>query len=170
LGNYTHQQTRHSIGLLLLDYIASQLNLTWSKDKSIHAYITKPTTIHIDPSISSKQTQTKQSKKKAKKKKWDFGSESDEDAKKITINDDTTVQDENDTRPPSPQIISSAPIFPLNTSNPKKFKPKPDPVPLELTLLKPLLLMNDSGKSVSRAGLYLRIFILCNLLNSELIF
>lgn len=162
MGNYTHPQTRHSIGLLLLDYIASQLNLTWSKKKSIHAYITQSTTIYIDPSLSPKQTQTKQSKKekKAKKKKWDFGSESDEDAESNIVNGNTTVQDEDDLiRPSLSQTISSAPTFPPNTVNPRKFKPKPDPVPLELTLLKPLFLMNDSGKSVSRAGLYLRIFI-----------
>lgn len=160
MGNYTHPQTRHSIGLLFLDYIASQLNLTWSKKKSIHAYITQPTTIYIDPSLSSKQTRTKLSKKekKAKKKKWDFGSESDEDTERNIINGDTTVQDENDLIGPTlPQNISSAPISPPSTVNPRKYKPKPDPVPLELTLLKPLLLMNDSGKSVSKAGLYLRI-------------
>ncbi|CAB4393220.1 peptidyl-tRNA hydrolase [Rhizophagus irregularis] len=154
LGNYTHPQTRHSIGLLLLDYIASQLNLTWSKKKSIHAYTTQSITIYIDPSLSSKQTQTKQSKKekKAKKKRWDFGSESDEDTERNIINGDTTEQDENNLIGPSlPQNISSAPISPPNTVDPRKFKPKPDPVPLELTLLKPLLLMNHSGKSVSKA-------------------
>ncbi|GBB95572.1 hypothetical protein RclHR1_02570006 [Rhizophagus clarus] len=155
LGNYTHPQTRHSIGLLLLDYIASQLNLGWSKNKSIQAYVTQSTTIYFDPSqSSSKQTQTVQSKKekKIKKKNWDFGSESDEDVERNIINNGTTVQDENDlNKPSSPENMPSTPILPLNTSKPKRFKPKPDPVPLELTLLKPLLLMNVSGKSVLKA-------------------
>src|ERR1043166_6129718 len=95
LGNYTHLLTRHSIGMLFLDHVASQLNLTWSKNKSIYSNITQ-TTIYVDPSQSSRQSkQTKLSKKekKAKKKKWDFGSESDED---INIGDNIIIQNEND--------------------------------------------------------------------------
>jgi len=145
--------------LLLLDHIASQLNLTWSKNKSIHAYVTPPTIIYVDPSSLSRQSSSKQSKpskkeKKAKKKEWNFGSESDEDTERNIINGDTTIKDEND-------LIKSAdpPSVNDSTLKPKKFKPKPDPVPLELTLLKPLLLMNVNGKSVSKAGLF------CILLN-----
>ncbi|KAF0548419.1 peptidyl-tRNA hydrolase [Gigaspora margarita] len=49
LGNYSHPQTRHSIGMLVLDYIASHLNLTWSKNKSWPATVTTTTTIYVDP-------------------------------------------------------------------------------------------------------------------------
>lgn len=148
--------------MLFLDYMASQLNLTWSKNKSIYSYITQSTTMYIDPSQPSRQPkQTKLSKKekKAKKKKWDFGSESDEDIN----NGNTIIQDENDviesndlSRSPSPilQPSSLPSVQTIPTLKPKKFKPKSDPVPLELTLLKPMLLMNVSGKSVSKAGLF----------------
>ncbi|CAO3660079.1 unnamed protein product [Umbelopsis ramanniana] len=30
LGNYTHPLTRHSVGMVILDHIAQQLNMTWS--------------------------------------------------------------------------------------------------------------------------------------------
>ncbi|CAG8491534.1 13012_t:CDS:2 [Funneliformis caledonium] len=149
LGNHTHPQTWHSIGMLLLDHIASQLNITWTKNKSIHAYITQPTTIYVDPTSLS--------------------GESDEDIK-ATIN--TTVQDDvfnnsnllsmtdssllpESSKHPSPLSPPSSGLSDVTSSpklQPKKSKPKPDLVPIELTLLKPMFLMNVSGKSVSKAA------------------
>ncbi|CAI2167993.1 13689_t:CDS:2 [Funneliformis geosporum] len=173
LGNHTHPQTWHSIGMLLLDHIASQLNITWSKNKSIHAYITQPTTIYVDPSFLSRSSSFKQcklsKKKRAKKKEWDFGSESDED---IKTNINSTVQNDvfnssdllseidssllyDSSKHPSP-LSSTSSELPDGTPSPKiqptKSKPKLDPVPIEFTLLKPMFLMNVSGKSVSKAA------------------
>ena len=144
--------------MLFLDYFASQLNLTWSKNKSIHAYITQSITVYVDPSQYSKQTKISKKEKKAKKKekKWEFDSESDEDIK-ATVNGDTIVQDNLSSVNDSQSLSDSSSNMPTPVSTPtlkpKKFKPKLDPVPLNMTLLKPMLLMNVSGKSVSKAGL-----------------
>ncbi|KAI9283753.1 peptidyl-tRNA hydrolase-domain-containing protein [Umbelopsis sp. AD052] len=34
LGNYTHPLTRHSVGMVILDHIAEQLNMTWSLQRN----------------------------------------------------------------------------------------------------------------------------------------
>ncbi|KAI8580938.1 hypothetical protein K450DRAFT_235341 [Umbelopsis ramanniana AG] len=34
LGNYTHPLTRHSVGMVILDHIAQQLNMTWTLQRN----------------------------------------------------------------------------------------------------------------------------------------
>lgn len=188
LGNYTLPQTRHSIGLLLLDYLASQLNLTWSKNESIHAYLTQPTTVYVDSSQSLNPSTKKE--KKRKKNEWYISIKPNKENKANIINSDTIVQDEDNviksanlpsandlpllsdsSKSPSllqlssrllnVQTMSSASTsISTLTLKLKNLEPKPDLVPLKLTLMKPLLFMNVSGKSVSKACLYFESFIL----------
>ncbi|CAB4489454.1 uncharacterized protein OCT59_011137 [Rhizophagus irregularis] len=170
LGNYTLPQTRHSIGLLLLDYLASQLNLTWSKNESTHAYLTQPTTVYVDSSQSLNPSTKKEKKRKNKENKANI------------INSDTIAQDEDNviqsvnlpsandlpllsdsSRSPSllqlsSRLLNAQTISSTSTSistltlKLKNLEPKPGFVPLKLTLMKPLLFMNVSGKSVSKAS------------------
>ncbi|CAG8558967.1 3036_t:CDS:2 [Acaulospora colombiana] len=123
--------------MLVLDYLATQLGLAWNKNKDWPAYVTG-TTIYADPP-------------KVKNKKTNIHSdnlEKDKVNQELLKNDDSGVEDSNSL------ITTSAstrlPLTPsLLSTNSRRIKP--DPTPLEITLMKPLLLMNISGKSVSKA-------------------
>ncbi|CAG8533342.1 3286_t:CDS:2 [Acaulospora morrowiae] len=129
LGNYTYPQTRHSIGMMVLDHLAMQLNLTWNKNKDWPAYVSR-TTIYVDPP-------------KVKRKK-------DRMNKELLKNKvgDNRVEDDNG-------VIDTSVSAPLSSISPPLStgfrNTKPEPIPLEITLMKPLLLMNVSGKSVFKA-------------------
>ncbi|CAG8721749.1 15500_t:CDS:2, partial [Dentiscutata erythropus] len=154
LGNYSHSQTRHSIGMLVLDYIASHLNLTWSKNKSWPATVTTTTAIYVDPPKRPKINQKNEAGTNMKKQDKNIINPNDEngdiDDKSALENgvqkllDDNVQSEENN--------ISVTCTHSQQTTLPKpRYRPKPDPVPLEITLMKPLLLMNVSGKSVFKA-------------------
>ncbi|RHZ86404.1 hypothetical protein Glove_51g39 [Diversispora epigaea] len=148
LGNFTHPQTRHSIGMLLLDYIASQLNLTWNKNKNWPAEVAS-SVIYVDPPPIIKPPKVKREKTRIIKDnnnnnnngiKEDIIVENskEKENKEDGTNEMMTMKNDNkqDDPPPPPK---------------KRLKPKPEPIPLQITLMKPLLLMNISGKSVSKA-------------------
>jgi PTH1 family peptidyl-tRNA hydrolase len=89
LGNYTHPLTRHSIGMVILDRIAQQLNLTWTLQRGWKG-----------TSASGKLLITDKSSKRSR---------------------------------------STDPIMSVTTE-------------IDITLLKPKLLMNVCGPSVAKAG------------------
>ncbi|CAG8812222.1 16187_t:CDS:2, partial [Racocetra persica] len=157
LGNYTHPQTRHSIGMLVLDYIASQLNLTWKKNKNWHATVTNTTTIYVDPPKRPKIKQKKEVetnvKKQAKKDTNSIEEKNDGiDDKNIVENENQKKFDDNFRSEDNVSVgLKTVSPKPSRMSESFRPRPRPDPVPLEITLMKPLLLMNVSGKSVSKA-------------------
>ncbi|CAG8436677.1 9013_t:CDS:2 [Diversispora eburnea] len=143
LGNFTHPQTRHSIGMLLLDYIASQLNLTWNKNKNWPAEVAS-SVIYVDPPPIIKSPKVKHEKTRVIKdnnkinKDIIIENSKEKENKEDRTNEMMTMKNDNKQNlppPPSKKIL----------------KPKPEPIPLQITLMKPLLLMNISGKSVSKA-------------------
>ncbi|CAG8630473.1 19648_t:CDS:2 [Rhizophagus irregularis] len=140
LGNYTLPQTRHSIGLLLLDYLASQLNLTWSKNESTHAYLTQPTTVDT---IAQDEDNVIQSVNLPSANDLPLLSDSSRSPSLLQLS----------SRLLNAQTISSTSTsISTLTLKLKNLEPKPGFVPLKLTLMKPLLFMNVSGKSVSKAS------------------
>ncbi|CAG8516433.1 7706_t:CDS:2 [Dentiscutata heterogama] len=152
LGNYSHPQTRHSIGMLALDYIASHLNLTWTKNKNWSATVTTTTTIYVDPPKRPKIKQKNEAGTNMKKQDKNIISPNDECVLKNGIQkifDDNVRSEENNN---TSDVSKSESTHSQQTTLPKpRYRPKPDPVPLEITLMKPLLLMNVSGKSVYKA-------------------
>ncbi|KAI9032719.1 peptidyl-tRNA hydrolase-domain-containing protein [Phycomyces nitens] len=41
LGNYTHPNTRHNVGMMVLDQIANKLDLTWTQNRTLKASISQ---------------------------------------------------------------------------------------------------------------------------------
>ncbi|OAD76220.1 hypothetical protein PHYBLDRAFT_102790, partial [Phycomyces blakesleeanus NRRL 1555(-)] len=41
LGNYTHPNTRHNVGMMVLDQIANKLDLTWTQNRTLKATISQ---------------------------------------------------------------------------------------------------------------------------------
>ncbi|CAG8502078.1 20976_t:CDS:2 [Gigaspora rosea] len=151
LGNYSHPQTRHSIGMLVLDYMASHLNLTWTKNKSWPATVTTTTTIYVDPPKRLKIKQKNEVGTNIKKQDNPNDENGDnsvlENGVQKMIDDNVRSEENNDSNVGKTESTQSQ-----QTTLPKlRYRPKPDPVPLEITLMKPLLLMNVSGKSVYKA-------------------
>ncbi|CAG8587366.1 4800_t:CDS:2 [Paraglomus brasilianum] len=148
LGNHTHPNTRHSVGFLAVDYIAEQLGLKWTRDKNYIANVAS-TTLSID---LPRTKQKKQKEKKAVRIK-----DLQESNKKVDNNDiENIALDDNDTKENHEnknenKSGSENGLIGVKTKKRDIEQPRVEPIRLEMTLMKPGLLMNLSGKSVGKA-------------------
>ncbi|CAG8511507.1 2650_t:CDS:2 [Ambispora leptoticha] len=157
--------------MLLLDYLAEQYDLTWTRHKNWPGCVAK-TTISIQPPPSPKKV--KQKKPKQDKHSCEDSNNgacetpkipSEPENNVLMVNENQLNGNNNDaavttrpttTNPPSSSIIPK--------KNNEKILVSPSPIiQLDLTLMKPSLLMNISGRSVSQAVKELR-FSLSNII------
>ncbi|KAJ1982555.1 hypothetical protein H4R34_001663 [Dimargaris verticillata] len=144
LGNHPLPDTRHNVGMMVLDHIARWKGLTWTPQKKCKGWVA---TVHesvmpLQPKKTRKRQQPMQSSTTLLLEKPNSPSFTSSSA-------------------PAPISIASAlcsshPFHPAPAhtsaiaSNPMP-EPLPEPVRWEITLLKPKVWMNESGQSVAKA-------------------
>ncbi|KAG9306702.1 hypothetical protein G9A89_004249 [Geosiphon pyriformis] len=150
LGNYTHPNTRHSIGMMMLDYLVDQYNLKWIYNEKWPGSMAK-TQITIQP----QPIKSKPRRKKKEKNDDKMTEENDQIKEECAVGDATQLLGKSEsgsfvTASPNLNLATSIPVSLRVTKVKEQWKP-PDPITIDLTLMKPRLLMNVSGKSVSKA-------------------
>ncbi|KAG0057671.1 peptidyl-tRNA hydrolase protein 1 [Gryganskiella cystojenkinii] len=140
LGNYTHPNTRHSVGMMVVDAIAQRFNAGWYKKREWEADLaTVQTTVTIKAPKPPKLHLDKAHRR----------APAPIDTTAATDTTTSTAASSNDSAATTTSTEPSDPTTPVI-----KRKPQPSLVDIDvtLTLIKPTLLMNVSGTSVLKAS------------------
>ncbi|GJJ69857.1 peptidyl-tRNA hydrolase, PTH1 family [Entomortierella parvispora] len=153
LGNYTHPNTRHSVGMMIVDALAQRFNAPWVKRGAWQSEIaTINTTLRIPKQKPPKAIPYPSAARRAVQMIADADAAST--TATATNPSPSSTAESTSTTEPTSTTDAPSPVSPESTTIAKpKTKKSPEMISMDvtLTLLKPTLLMNVSGISVQMA-------------------